>query len=103
VSVNGPLLYPTEDAREALRGQFEPLPTGQRLVEYWRARLPEGERKTLDVLLDASGAAVARERIDDATGYKRSSRDAYLVRLKARGLVEFVGPGTVRVSEELLS
>lgn len=103
VTVNGTMLYPTDAGRDALNGSFEPLPTGTALVEYWRARLPEGERKTLDVLLDANGEDVDRERIDEATEYKRSSRDAYLVRLKARGLVEFSGRGTVRASAELFN
>lgn len=103
VSVIGACLYPTDAGRAALNGSFEPLPTGEELVEYWRQRLPEGERKTLDVLVQAGGSEVAREAIDEATGYKRSSRDAYLVRLKARGLVEFAGRGTVRASEELFS
>jgi DNA-binding IclR family transcriptional regulator len=70
-------------------------------VDYWRERLPEGERKTLDVILADGPGEVARESIDVQTGYKRSSRDAYLTRLKARGLVEFSGRGTVRASEEL--
>jgi len=103
VQVNGALLYPTDAGRAALNGDFEPLPTGNDLIAYWRARLPEGERKTLEVLLKGGPRDVAREEIDDITGYKRSSRDAYLVRLKARGLVEFSGRGTVRASEELFS
>ena len=100
VETRGALLYPTAAGRAALNGSFEPLPTGSALVEYWRARLPEGERKTLDVLL-VEGGDVARELIDERTSYKRSSRDAYLTRLKARGLVEFSGRGTVRASSEL--
>jgi hypothetical protein len=101
VQVQGAQLFATDAGRAALNGSFEPLPTGQALVEHWRQRLPEGERRTLDVLLDAKGGDVAREVIDDTTGYKRSSRDAYLVRLKARGLVEFAGRGMVRASSEL--
>ncbi len=101
VTVQGQALYPTDAGQAALNGSFEPLPTGADLIEYWRNRLPEGERKTLDVLIAAEGAEVDRDRIDEATGYKRSSRDAYLVRLKARGLVEFAGRGTVRASNEL--
>ena len=101
VEVRGPQLFPTAEGRLALSNSFEPLPTGDALIEYWRARLPEGERKTLEVLLEAKGADVDREVIDDATGYKRSSRDAYLTRLKARGLVEFVGRGLVKASDEL--
>jgi hypothetical protein len=88
-------------APTTLNGSFEPLPTGAELVVYWRARLREGERKTLDVLLASPGDDVARETIDHQTGYKWSSRDAYLTRLKARGLVEFSGRGTVRSSKEL--
>lgn len=99
VDVRGSQLYPTDAGRAALNGSFQPLPTGADLVEYWRARLPEGERKTLEVLL--AGDETAREAIDEATGYKRSSRDAYLTRLKARGLVEFTARGMVRASEEL--
>jgi DNA-binding MarR family transcriptional regulator len=99
VEVNGAALFPTDAGRAALNGSFEPLPTGADLIEYWRTRLPEGERRVLDVLL--SGGEVEREKIDEVTGYKRSSRDAYLVRLKARGLVEFSGRGTVTASAEL--
>jgi hypothetical protein len=102
IEVASNALHATEAGAAALPS-FEPLPTGAALVSYWQGRLPEGERRTLDVLIHAGGAEVAREVIDDATGYKRSSRDAYLVRLKARGLVEFSGRGTVRASEELFS
>jgi hypothetical protein len=99
VEVNGAALFPTDAGRAALNGSFEPLPTGADLIEYWRVRLPEGERRVLDVLL--SGGEIERDKIDEVTGYKRSSRDAYLVRLKARGLVEFSGRGTVAASAEL--
>lgn len=99
---DGTALYPTEAGRAALNGSFVPLPTGRDLVEYWRQRLPEGERHTLNALLAVRGE-VERSMIDEVTGYKRSSRDAYLSRLKARGLVEFTARGTVRASEELLS
>ena len=101
VTVNGTFLFPTDAGRSALNGSFEPLPTGVALIEYWRAKLPDGERATLEVLIEADGKDVERERIDEVTGYKRSSRDAYLTRLKARGLVEFASRGLVRASAEL--
>lgn len=100
IEVNGGLLFSTDAGMDALP-DFKPLPTGSDLVSYWLDRLPEGERATLDVLLKAHGKPVARERIDEVTDYKRSSRDAYLTRLKARGLVEFSGRGTVQASAEL--
>lgn len=101
VETRGAFLYPTDAGRSALNGSFQALPTGADLVEYWRARLPEGERKTLEILLAALGGDVERESIDQGTGYKRSSRDAYLTRLKARGLVDFSARGMVRASAEL--
>lgn len=101
VSTTGGALYATDAGRAALNGSFEPLPVGEALIAYWRQRLPEGERKTLDVLLEAGGQDVPRERIDAVTGYRRSSRDAYLTRLKARGLVDVAGPGTVRAAAAL--
>lgn len=79
---------------------FEPLPIGAALLEHWRRRLPEGERRVLDVLVAAYPAAVERAAIDEATGYRRSSRDTYLQRLAARRLVEFVGRA-VQASELL--
>ena len=101
VDVQGQQIFPTDAGRAALNGSFEPLPTGQALIDYWRDRLPEGERKVLDVLIEHGGHDVDRDSIDEVTGYKRSSRDQYLVRLKARGVVEFAGRGMVRASAEL--
>jgi Mn-dependent DtxR family transcriptional regulator len=101
VDVRGDGIHPTDAGRAALNGSFEPLPSGADLLAYWLARLPEGERKVLELLVRHDGKDVDRERISDATGYKRSSRDSYLVRLKARGLVEFTGAGVVRASQEL--
>ncbi len=103
IQVQGSGLFPTEAGREWLGDAFEPLPTGIALIKYWQDRLPEGERRTFYVLVRADGKEIDREVIDRETGYKRSSRDAYLVRLKARGLVEFAGRGKVRASEELFS
>ncbi len=105
VELRGGLLYPTAAGRTAMNGQYEPLPTGHALIGYWRNRLPEGERVLFDTILSIGGGSgdVMRDIIDERTGYKRSSRDAYLTRLKARGLVEFSGRGTVRASEHLFT
>lgn len=47
------------------------------------------------------GASRRSEVIDERTNFKRSTRDAYLVRLKARRLIETVGRGDVKASDEL--
>lgn len=78
----------TDAGIDALGSTFEPLPTGARLREYWIAKLPEGERKVLQVLIGHYPDAASRETIDDSTGFKRSTRDAYIQRLKARQLVK---------------
>lgn len=100
LTVRGAELWPTERSRMVLGDQFEPLLSGAALVESWMQRLPEGERRIFAVLVKAHHE-IAREELDEQTGYKRSSRDAYLTRLKARGLVEFSGRGQVRAAEEL--
>lgn len=91
----------TDEGVSALGDGFEPLPTGDRLREHWMQRLPEGERKVMEVLIGQHPQPVDREAIDAATGYKRSSRDAYLQRLGAKRLVEPVGRGEVKASDEL--
>lgn len=79
----------------------EPLPTGQALQEHWLRELPEGERAVLTVLLAHEGAEISREEIDAQTGYQRSSRDAYLQRLKAKELVIPLARGLVKASPNL--
>jgi hypothetical protein len=86
---------------EAL-GDFEPLPTGDELRAYWLERLPEGERRILAALVKHHPRYVEREVLEEETGYKRSTRDAYLQRLGARRLIE-VERGRVRASQELWS
>lgn len=101
VDVVGSLVRATDQGIEALGSDYEPLPTGDDLQDYWLNRLPEGERKVLDVLIAAYPSTVYREEIDDITGYKRSSRDTYLQRLRSRKLVDDAGRGGVRASKNL--
>lgn len=96
-------LRPTAAGLAAMNGSFDPLPTGSKLIEYWRARLPEGERVILDALIAVDGSTVTRSDVAEHTAYKKTSRDTYLGRLKARGLVEFTGQGMVRASPELFA
>lgn len=96
----GDRVIATDDGRAALP-DAEPLPTGEALRDFWLARLPEGERKTLEVLLTHYPTPLHRDQLDEPTGYKRSSRDAYLSRLAARELVETVGRGEVKAADQL--
>jgi hypothetical protein len=89
------------DRGMAALGDFEPLPTGRALLEHWLAKLPEGERRILDVVARAYPNGVHRASIDHETGYKRSSRDTYLQRLSSRKLIVTEAHGTVALSEDL--
>jgi hypothetical protein len=93
VVVEGDRIRVTEEGMAALGGSFEPLPTGGELVRYHLERLPEGERVIFDYLVRAYPRVVPRDELSDQTEYKRSSRDAYLHRLKARRLIEIHGSG----------
>ena len=75
----------TTEGMTELGPNFAPLPTGSALVDYWRGELPEGERRILDELL--AEAPLTRDELSDRTGYKRSSRDTYLQRLRSRELI----------------
>jgi DNA-binding MarR family transcriptional regulator len=87
-------------AYDALGHNFQRLPEGAELQEYWLRRLPQGESEILDLLLQAYPKAVERERISEHTNYKRSTRDAYIQRLSARELVTTERDG-VRAAEHL--
>ena len=103
LAVAGGAIVATDAGIDALGPDFEPLPTGDALYQWWRDRLPDGERKCLDVLMANHGKPVDRETIDELTGFKRSTRDAYLSRLTARRLIESIGRGQVQPSKELFS
>jgi uncharacterized protein len=91
----------TPDALAVLGDSFRPLPTGAALLDHWRGRLSGGERVILDVVVGAYPKAIEREKISEATPYRRSSRDTYLQRLGARRLVVEAERGCVRASDLL--
>jgi len=96
----GERITATDHGVATLGPDYEPLPTGQALRDYWLDRLPEGEKRILSVLIQHHPRSVSRPDIDAATGYKKSSRDAYLQRLGARELV-ITEPGAAKASDRL--
>ena len=97
---SGDRSVPVDGAREHLGSDFEPLPTGAALRDHWLRELPEGERAIFEILIAAHGHPVDKATLDERTGYKRSSRDAYIQRLRAKELVDD-DRGTVWASREL--
>lgn len=100
VIVSGGLVSATAEGIAALGSDYEPLPTGRELQDYWLERLPEGEAKVLRVALNYYPRGVDRDTISQQTDYKRSTRDAYIQRLGVRKLIAASG-GLVTASENL--
>lgn len=103
VEMGGAGVLATQEGIDALGSDYEPLPVGEELQQYWFDRLPAGECAILRVLVEAGQNPVSREALEETTGFKRSTRDAYIQRLSSRRLVEVNGPGTVRASAALFS
>lgn len=101
VRAGGKTIYITDAGLAALGDDFEPLPVGSRLQDYWREKLPQGERRIFDVLIAAYPRDVSREDISEATDFKRSTRDTYLQRMITKRIVENVGSSRVRASASL--
>lgn len=88
VDMDGAQVVATEAGVAALGADFQPLPTGAALREHWLQRLPRGEAALLQILCDSYPQDVSRDHLSEATSFARSSRDAYLQRLRARQLVK---------------
>lgn len=97
---DGQVITATPEGIAALGNDYEPLPTGSALLQYWMQRLPAGERSVLSVAVDSYPTPVPREVVDKKTGYKRSSRDAYIRRLQNRRLLE-QGSRAIKASDKL--
>ena len=85
---------------DALGPDFRPLPTGAGLREYWLRELPAGEQTILSYVMAAYPASADRGDLSDKTGYKRSTRDAYIQRLSTKLLV-YTDRDGVRASDVL--
>lgn len=101
VEQRGDRVQATTAGVDTLGADFEPLPTGHALRDHWRGNLPEGEGRIFDIVCNAYPIGVDRDLISNATGYKRSSRDTYIQRLKQKELVTVVDRGQVQASAHL--
>ncbi len=101
ILIRGNTIYVSDVGIAVLGDKYTALPTGDALREYWLGRLPEGERKILDIACAFYPDQVAREHAGESTGYKRSTRDAYIKRLEAKKLITTGSAGLIRASENL--
>lgn len=103
VQDTGDTVAVTDAGFDVLGPDFEPLPTGDALRAYWLGRLGGGERVILATLCDIYPKDIARDDLSESTEYARSSRNAYLQRLRARRVVEVIAGGRVRAADALFS
>lgn len=97
----GEKVIANEAGLEYLGSDYKPLPTGAELRDHLLRTLPEGERTILALLIDSNPEAMTREQVSEKTPYQRSTRDAYIQRLSARGLVIEESRGVVKAADKL--
>jgi uncharacterized protein len=98
--IDGPQITATLEGIAKLGDDYEPLPTGSDLLQWWLNRLPSGENIILYALSKVYPDGIDREGLSEQTSYKRSTRDTYIQRLSVRRLIKIVG-GKVKAAEEL--
>ncbi len=87
LEISGNGLHATKEGIRALGRDYQPLPTGRALLNHWLQELPDGESQVLKLAASTYPRPVTRDRVSEVTGYKRSTRDAYIQRLVARRLI----------------
>jgi len=98
ITESGDNLIVTDKGQQQLGADFEQLPTGDALRDYWLTHLPKGEREVFSAACDVYPKEVSREQIGEITGYKTSTRNAYILRLKTRKIINVNSTG-IQASE----
>lgn len=94
------LYVATAEGIEALGSDYELLPTGSALQEYWSQKLSGGEKKIFDILLSSIGYSLSKSQISALSGYKGTMTYEYVRRLAARKIVT-VEKNTVYINKAL--
>lgn len=90
----------TQDGIDAL-GDFDPLPTGQELLEHWLPKLSKAERLILETAAANYPNAMSKEEVAEATGYEASGGGFNNALGKLRTLELISGRGEIRASDAL--
>lgn len=91
----------TDAGIEAL-GNYEPLPTGGELIEYWRRRLGDsGKRAIFDAVVSVHPGTITVEELSEATGIAQAGGTwrTYMAELRGLGIIE--GRSELRASDDL--
>ncbi len=98
---NGDDIEITRDGWQTL-GDYEPLPIGEALHQYWFSELHKAESMILKVLVDGHPQAFSKEELGKATGYAHTSGSFSnaLSKLRTLELIEG-GGGNISASKSL--
>lgn len=100
VETSGDTIRPTAAGVAALP-DFEPLPTGRELQEYWMNRLPPGEKLLLELLVAYHPHGREVTALSMSTGFSVRTTQDYLYRLGSKNLVTRPASGQARASDNL--
>lgn len=98
ITEHGDRVVRTDEGVAWLGHDYEELPTGDALYQHWIGKLPEGQRIILEL---ARGVYPEDLDKDEIPKFARSTRDAYILRLKNRRLIEEPSRGTIRMADSL--
>ena len=100
VEARGDVLYATESGLAAL-GEYEPLPSGEALIDYWRGELGmSGLRTLFDALIEVYPQSLSRSDLAERTGIAEAGGTfrTYVGKLRTLELIESHG-GDLRASD----
>ncbi len=90
----------TDEGLSAL-GDYDPLPSGQALIDYWLGRLPKAERAIFKVLTENYPAAMSKDEVAEMAGYEASGGGFNNALGKLRTLELIGGRGELKASDTL--
>lgn len=96
----GEMIRATETGMQILGPAFDRLPEGPELLQHYLRTLPDGESRVLAYV--ATNGPTTRDQLTEQLNYKRSTRDAYIQRLRVRQLINLRGDAMVKISDHLV-
>jgi polyhydroxyalkanoate synthesis regulator phasin len=92
----------TAEGLEAIEGQWEPLPTGPALLNYWLGQMKRAaERRVLEVLYQAWPESLHQTEVAARAGYEPKGGGFTQAVAKLRRLELIEGSGDLRASDDL--
>lgn len=87
VESNGNSFSATTAGAASVVNEIGDMPTGLELVRWYQQRLSGGELQIFNIVAERHPEPASYEDIEAGTGFKKSSRDAYISRLRTRQIV----------------